>query len=132
MHSMKGQPAFANMMIEPQPGDENFNMQRQRKLSNMETRNSDNGVFPNVQLSAFPESAVSQHYEMEEDDGKPSTMAQIYAKATFKKIVRRLQEDSSSIWYDHQELEMLEYEELSENYEKLKQQSGGITVQKQQ
>ena len=59
-------------------------------------------------------------------------MAQLYAKSTFKKIVRRLQEDSSSIWNDHQELELLEYDEICENYEKLKQQSGGITVERQQ
>ena len=61
-------------------------------MSNMESRYSDNGMYPNgTQLSAFPpDSAVSQQYEIEEDDGKPSTMAQLYAKATFKKIVRRL------------------------------------------
>ena len=97
-------------------------MQRQRKMSNMEVRTSDNNVLDRNTCAFPPDSAVSQAYgEMDEDDGKPSTMAQIYAKATFKKIVRRLQEDSSSIWYDHQELEMLEYEEMTENYDKLEQ-----------
>ena len=52
MHSMKGQTALANLMVEPQPGYDNISMmqQRQRKLSNMETRNSDNGVYP---MTAF-------------------------------------------------------------------------------
>ena len=55
----------------------------------------------------------------------------LYAKQSFKKIVKRLQEDSSSIWYDHQELELLEYEETCENYEKLQAQ-GGHTIPAQQ
>lgn len=31
------------------------------------------------------------------------TLRDLYAKQQYKKIVTRLQEDSSSIWYDHLE-----------------------------
>ena len=50
-----------------------------------------------------PESYVSVTDENLLFDHDTISMAQLYAKATFKKIVKRLQEDSSSIWYDHQE-----------------------------
>ena len=59
---------------------------------------SEYGVY--TIATGVPESNMSAG-DFDEDDGKPTTMAQIYAKKTFKKTVRRLQEDSSSIWYDH-------------------------------
>ena len=58
-------------------------------------------------------------------------MDNLYAKSTFKKVVKRLTEDSSSIWYDHQEQEMLEFDEICENYEKLKQNCDGMTIEHQ-
>ena len=44
------------------------------------------------------------------------TMRHIYAKSQFKKICNRMREDSSSIWYDHQERELLDYEEVKRVY----------------
>lgn len=84
-------------------------------------------MTPNARDKA-PDSSASNLDEPTDLEDE-TTMAALYAKSTFKKVLKRLQEDSSSIWYDHQELELLEYEELCENYDKLKSQCGGITIE---
>lgn len=62
------------------------------------------------------------------------TMQALYAKQTFKREVQRMQEDSSSIWYDHQELELLEYQEMGEAYDRLKRNAAdtALSVEQQQ
>ena len=43
-----------------------------------------------------------------------------------------MQEDSSSIWYDHLEQDAIDYQEVSENYEAIKARPYVLTVEKQQ
>ena len=59
-------------------------------------------------------------------------MRHIYAKNKFRKICARLQEDSSSIWFDHQEKELLEFEEVRKVYDKMKSNPVVRTVEQQQ
>ena len=56
----------------------------------------------------------------------------LYAKNKFKHTVKRMQEDSSSIWYDHLEQDAIDYQEVSENYEAIKARPYVLTVEKQQ
>ena len=43
-----------------------------------------------------------------------------------------MQEDSSSIWYDHLEQDMIDYQEICENYDAIKSRSYVLTVEKQE
>ena len=78
-----------------------------------------------------PESQYSAQGD-EVQEKSAISMHQLYTKQQFKKTVKRLQEDSSSIWYDHQEMELLEYKEVRENYTKVKQNPNVLSVAEQQ
>jgi hypothetical protein len=46
-----------------------------------------------------------------------STLDYLYIKNVFKKTIKRLQEDESSIWYDKVEEQLAEFKEIKEIYE---------------
>ena len=49
------------------------------------------------------------------------TLRDLYAKKQYKNIVMRLEEDSSSMWFDHLEQELCEYREICHKYDQITQ-----------
>ena len=49
----------------------------------------------------FIPDSVASVLDNDGENNETATMSYMYAKQSFKKIIRRLKEDSSSIWYDH-------------------------------
>lgn len=45
-------------------------------------------------------------------------MDYIYTKKNFKRIVKRLGEDSSNMWYDHLTQDIMEFAEVEQIYQK--------------
>ena len=56
----------------------------------------------------------------------------LFSKNKFQKIVKRLHEDSTSIWHDHLEQDAVDYQEVMENYEAIKARNYVISVEKQE
>ena len=126
-----GTAAFGGGILDNNPHLKDYNHKRRpsspRNYEPRKISGTSGLMTPNARDKA-PDSSASNLDEPTDLEDE-TTMAALYAKSTFKKVLKRLQEDSSSIWYDHQELELLEYEELCENYDKLKSQCGGITIE---
>jgi len=110
-----------------------------RDVASRERNSSGPGFQQRPELFAAPQ--MQSHLEQSESNRSmagdemtelmnQTSIAHLYSKQTFKKIVKRMKEDSSSIWYDFQELELLEYAELCENYKKLeaKHANDALTV----
>lgn len=50
-----------------------------------------------------------------------STLDYIYARNFFRKSIKRIQEDESSIWFDKVEEQLAEFKEIKEIYEQMQQ-----------
>lgn len=50
-----------------------------------------------------------------------STLDYIYTRNFFRKTIKRIQEDESSIWFDKVEEQLAEFKEIKEIYEQMQQ-----------